>query len=326
MFKFNKRFNKRMSERDNLAIRLSYLGGKKADDRMALDKLKTLKKALLYSYQAETVILEDGREFRCLINPDKLKNDYDNKIISIPYYDICLNKEKQNLPTWQAEEEVGLKVGNVFEWKETGSRWIVYLQYLEESAYFRAEIRKCTGVLTLEDKEYPAYIRGPVETTIRWSQKSDITWNDLNYSKIAYIKEDEFTREIQRLDVVKVDGQNYQVQAVNKDTASDGIMIIQLKEYFTNKIEEEIKEEDMPELIISEIQGPQIVYPYDIKTYTINDSGGSWSLSNKKARISVSNDTSATIEIITGKAGEIDLIYTKLSGETIVFPIEIKSL
>lgn len=326
MFKFNKRFNKRMSERDNLAIRLSYLGGKKADDRMALDKLKTLKKALLYSYQAETVILEDGREFRCLINPDKLKNDYDNKIISIPYYDICLNKEKQNLPTWQAEEEIGLKVGDVFEWKETGSRWIIYLQYLEESAYFRAEIRKCTGILTLGDKEYPAYIRGPVETTIRWNQKSDITWNDLNYSKIAYIKEDEFTREIQRFDIVKVDGQNYQVQAVNKDTASDGIMILQLKEYFTNTVEEEIKEEDIPEPIISEIQGPQIVYPYDIKTYTINDSGGSWSLSNKKARISVSNDTSATIEIITGKAGEVDLIYTKLSGEIIIFPIEIKSL
>lgn len=326
MFKFNKRFNKRMSERDNLAIRLSYLGGKKADDRMALDKLKTLKKALLYSYQAETAILEDGREFRCLINPDKLKNDYDNKIISIPYYDICLNKEKQNLPTWQAEEEIGLKVGDVFEWKETGSRWIIYLQYLEESAYFRAEIRKCTGVLTLGDKEYPAYIRGPVETTIRWNQKSDITWNDLNYSKIAYIKEDDSTREIQRFDVIKVDGQNYQVQAVNKDTASDGIMIIYLKEYFTNTVEEEIKEENTPEPIISEIQGPQIVYPYDIKTYTINDSGGSWSLSNKKARISVSNETSATIEIVTGKAGVVDLSYTKLSGETIVFPIEIKSL
>jgi hypothetical protein len=47
---------------------------------------------LLYSYQAATAILEDGREFRCLINPDKNKPAYDNKIISIPYKDICLNK------------------------------------------------------------------------------------------------------------------------------------------------------------------------------------------------------------------------------------------
>ena len=46
---------------DTLNIRLNYMGGKKADDRMANDKLRTLKKALLYSYQAETAILEDGR-------------------------------------------------------------------------------------------------------------------------------------------------------------------------------------------------------------------------------------------------------------------------
>ena len=78
---------------DNLNIRLNYMGGKKAEDRMITDKLRTLKKALLYSYQAATAVLEDGREFRCLINPDKLKNDYDNKILSIPYYDICLNKD-----------------------------------------------------------------------------------------------------------------------------------------------------------------------------------------------------------------------------------------
>ena len=67
---------------NGLDIRLNYAGGRKADDRMQKDKLRTLKKALLYSYQAETIVLEDGREFRALINPDKLKNDYDNKILS----------------------------------------------------------------------------------------------------------------------------------------------------------------------------------------------------------------------------------------------------
>ena len=77
---------------ETLNLRLKYMGGAKAEDRMINDKLRTLKKSLLYSYQAETAILEDGREFRCLINPDQLKNDYDNKIISIPFYDVCLNK------------------------------------------------------------------------------------------------------------------------------------------------------------------------------------------------------------------------------------------
>ena len=102
---------------DTLNIRLNYMGGKKADDRMTNDKLRTLKKALLYSYQAETAVLEDGREFRCLINPDKLKNDYDNKIISIPFYDICLNKEFTGEPTSRAEEPIDMKVGDVFLWK-----------------------------------------------------------------------------------------------------------------------------------------------------------------------------------------------------------------
>ena len=65
---------------DNLNMRLNYLGGNQKQ-RIDRAKLDSLKKALLYSYQSETLITEDGREFRCLINPDKLKNDYDNKFL-----------------------------------------------------------------------------------------------------------------------------------------------------------------------------------------------------------------------------------------------------
>ena len=68
---------------------------------MSKGKVRTLKKALLYSYQAETAILSDGREFRCLINPDKNKPDYDNKIISIPFQDICLNKKQIGKKTFE---------------------------------------------------------------------------------------------------------------------------------------------------------------------------------------------------------------------------------
>ena len=82
-----------MSSLDNLKNRIDYNGGKIAEERMNLSKLRSLKKALLYSYQAQTAELTDGRQFRCLINHDKLKEDYDDKIISIPYKDICLNAE-----------------------------------------------------------------------------------------------------------------------------------------------------------------------------------------------------------------------------------------
>ena len=309
---------------DTLSLRLKHAGGGRADSRMEHDKLRTLKKALLYSYQSETAILEDGREFRCLINPDKLKNDYDNKILSIPYYDICLNSEFLGIPTSLAEEPTNIKVGDVFTWKENGTKWIVYLQFLEESAYFRAEIRLCSNLVTIEGKDFWAYVRGPVETTIRWNQKSDIVWNDLNYSKILYLGENDTTKQLKRFDVIKIDGQNYQVQVVNKDTASDGILIVYAKEYFTNSIEEENPPlEDTP--IESAIIGDQIVYPYDIKTYMIDSFDGQWNLSNNNAKILAATDTQVKIEIVAGRACSFDLIYSK-GEDKIILPIEVKSL
>jgi hypothetical protein len=310
---------------DTLNIRLNYMGGKKADDRMANDKLRTLKKALLYSYQAETAILEDGREFRCLINPDKLKNDYDNKIISIPFYDICLNKEFTGEPTSIAEEPIDMKVGDVFLWKETETYWLVYLSYKEESAYFRAEIRQCSSVITIGDKDYRAYVRGPVETKIKWNVK-DVAWNSLNYSKVAYIKEDEETSSLARHDVVLVDGLPFEVQAVNKDTASDGIMIVYLAEDYQNSIEDELEEVEEPTVeIVSEITGSTEVYPFDMHTYNINLNGGTWSVGDsKKARIIEQTDSTVSIEFITGRSGQVDIIYTK-DGENYILPITINS-
>ena len=81
-----------MSGLDNLNTRLRYYGGNQ-QGRMNADKLRGLRKALLYSYQAVTLIMplregeDEPRKFRALINPDKTKNDYDQKIVSIPFKD-----------------------------------------------------------------------------------------------------------------------------------------------------------------------------------------------------------------------------------------------
>lgn len=325
MFRVNKQSNRRMSE--TLNIRLNYYGGKKADNRMVNDKLRTLKKALLYSYQAETAILEDGREFRCLINPDKLKNDYDNKIISIPFYDVCLNKEFTGQPTSAIEEPIDMKVGDVFMWKETETYWLVYLRHLEEEAYFRAEIRMCSSIVTIGEREYRAYVRGPVETKIKWNI-NDIIANALNYTKVIYLKEDEYTSALGRFSKILVDGLPFEIQAINKDTASDGILIAYLLEDYQNKAEDilnKIPEEEIE--IISEIQGDKEVYPFDVKTYSIQATDGSWSTSNsKKARILSQTESEVKIEFITGRAGNVEIIYTPLNGENIIFPVEIKSL
>ncbi len=324
MFRVNKQSNRRMSE--TLNIRLNYYGGKKADNRMVNDKLRTFKKALLYSYQAETAILEDGREFRCLINPDKLKNDYDNKIISIPFYDVCLNKEFTGQPTSAVEEPIDMKVGDVFMWKETETYWLVYLKHLEEEAYFRAEIRQCSSIVAIGEKEYRAYIRGPVETKIKWNIK-DFVWNSLNYSKVAYVKEDEYTSALARHDVVLVDGLPFEIQAINKDTASDGIMILYLLEDYKNTIEDELEKIEEPKQESSlEIQGESEIYPFDIKTYKANTEGGSWSISDpKRVKILSQNSSTLTIEVTTGRSGQVDIIYT-VDGEEYIFPVTIKSL
>ena len=87
-----------MLELKNMQTRLNYHGGGNQQARMQEDKVRGLRQALLYSYQAATAVLADGREFRCLINPNKLSMELDDKILSIPFEDICLNAEKGEDP------------------------------------------------------------------------------------------------------------------------------------------------------------------------------------------------------------------------------------
>lgn len=87
---------------------------------MIKDKRRTLDRALRYSYQGAFVkkyipdyipLMDGEREkepARALINSDKTKMDYDDKIISIP---------------WEEEFEPG----TVFEWCQTDTYWLVYL-------------------------------------------------------------------------------------------------------------------------------------------------------------------------------------------------------
>lgn len=327
-----------MSGLEDLKIRLQYNGGYKQESRMQLDKLRTLKKALIYSYQAATAILEDGREFRCLINPDKNKLDYDDKIISIPYKDICLNKEKSAEKTSQGEEEIGMKVGDVFTWKETNTDWLVYLERLEEDAYFRAEIRKCNNEIEINDKKYKVYTHGPDVESILWHTRRGFgSWSDLNYDLTMWVTKNEDTEAFfHRFNKIEIKGNPWEICAADFDS-TPGLIEVQLKETFRNTIADEKKaEEEALKPIVPEpgeeeqtlphIIGDAIVYPYDTKTYTIvNLNGGIWKLSNNKAKITTQTDSEVTIVITTSKSGSIDLIYNKDEND-IIYNITIKSL
>ena len=83
-----------MSNFEMMRKRLEWQGGIAQEDRMIKDKWRTLLRTLKYSYQAcdialaqaQQEVLFEGAEpeypiVRALINPDKNKQDYDDKII-----------------------------------------------------------------------------------------------------------------------------------------------------------------------------------------------------------------------------------------------------
>lgn len=162
-----------------MANELIVRGGFPQQERMIRDKRKSLDKATLYSYQACWVKKCQDRKMsgdgnvqsspaRALINPDKNKFDYDDKILSIGF-------------------EHGFEVGDVFEWCRTHSYWLITLQDLDEIAYFRGEIRRCDYTINWLDEDGNEQrtfvaIRGPVETKINFIQKHGISVDEPNYS------------------------------------------------------------------------------------------------------------------------------------------------
>ena len=330
MFRINKRTNESMSElTKNLQTRLKYYSGGRsgrADERMNEDKLRGLKKALLYSYQAATAILPGDREFRCLINPDKLKPDYDNRIISIPFKDICLNADKVGTTT-EGQVETGLKAGDVFEWKENHSHWLIYLVNLEETAYFRAEIRRCKQTTEINGQKYWIAFRGPVETAISWNSKSEIIWNDLNHTANIYITRDENTLAyIHRFAKLEIDGKVWEVQASDPYCA-EGVIEATIKETFQNEFEEvgvTPAPDPEPEISTGLIKGPVEVDAFGSAVYTISGYSGTWRISDKKKADfdkTATDKNTATIDILSGRKGKFILTY--LVGKRTIDELEI---
>ena len=303
--------------------RLQYQGGNQ-QQRFINDKLRGLKRALLYSYQAATAVLKDGKEFRCLINPDKNKPAYDNKIISIPYKDICLNAPRIG-KTSQGEIDINIKTGDVFIWKETKTHWLVYLEYIEEDAYFRSQIRRCDQQIKIGENSYWVYIRGPVETAIEWSQKAGIEWNTLNYSLVMYVTADEITNNyFSRFKTVKILDPRYNKektwQVVGVDPYyGDGIIQVFLDEYFENSIADAVaaqtisdtNEENSIDTTSAFIDGPVSVQQYSKAYYEIhNAENGHWYLKWKNKE----QDLHSALKIIPlnisiGELGTFTFIY-----------------
>ena len=228
-----------------MASELTQRGGLPQQERMVKDKRKSLDKATLYSYQAVRVkkiqdknLSRHGFEglsaARALINPDKRKFDYDDKILSIGF-------------------EHGFEVGDVFEWERTNSYWLITLQDLDEIAYFRAEIRRADYEINWLDEDGNewrsfAAVRGPVETKINFIQKHQISVDEPNYSLHVYLPKNEHTmKQFKRYSKFYLkdaespdDNTCWRVEATDS-ISTKGILEFTAVEYYANETEDDIE-------------------------------------------------------------------------------------
>ena len=224
---------------DDQAAHLETMGGYRQQDRMIRAKRQTLDRALYNSYQAAEISPIDKPDVRhrALINPNVLKQDYDDKILSTGY-------------------ENNYKTGDVFTWHgrqgnaTVDSQWIIYLQDLTELAYFKGDVRKCNYYVRWlnEDKEELGRwfaIRGPVETKINYLQKEGISVDTPNHTlNILMTKDAETVKYFKRYAkfyVTGIDGITDQVcwRVEATDTLSmSGVLEITAIEYYGNESED----------------------------------------------------------------------------------------
>lgn len=230
---------------NELYVRLGQRDGNRQQERMIKDKRRSLNAALWYSYQAAEVMkidTSDGKPVRALINPNKLKQDYDDKIISIGY-------------------EHNFAPGTVFEWLGTKTYWLVYLQDLTELAYFRGDIRKCSYQISWEDENgintaYAA-VRGPVETKINFIQKHGISVDTPNHSlSILLPKTESAVKYFKRYSKFYLQGHDtcWRVEATD-GISTPGILEVIAVEYYANETEDDM-ETGIVGGLIEEIQIP----------------------------------------------------------------------
>ena len=289
----------------DMAKRLESKGGFPQQDRMIRDKRCSLDIATLYSYQGAwgkkqlydfKPVMDGVREadpVRALINPNKLKMDYDDKIISIGF-------------------EHGFRTGDVFEWCNTGTYWIIYLQDLEELAYFKGDIRKCSYEIEWDDEEgkrQRTYIalRGPVETKIDYIQKHGISVDNPNYSlnmlmpkTKANLKQFKRYKKFYLQDLEEgEDNICWRVEAI--DTFSTpGIIEVTAVEYYANESEDDVDNGKVGSLIKKPIDpnvgtdsefiiiGETFIRPKKEYIYYIEDAlYGQWYVSDKKLPITM---------------------------------------
>ena len=307
---------------NNQFVRLNHQGGNLQQNRMIKDKRRSLDRALVYSYQGADVRKIDSTSddyVRALINPNKLKQDYDDKIISVGY-------------------EHHFECGDIFEWKGTETYWLIYLQDLTELAYFRGDIRKCSHQINWEDEngKHSTYaaIRGPVETKINYIQKHGISVDTPNYSlNILLPKTVDTLSYFQRYnkfyladDELKV---CWRIEAIDW-LSMPGILEINAVEYYANEFEDNLENGTVGTLktepinpnnsfIEDTITGETFIKPKKEYEYEyIGNLVGKWSVKENYPIKLIQDGKKVKLRWLNTYSGQFDLIYADCFKKTIV--------
>ena len=307
---------------NNQFVRLNHQGGNLQQNRMIKDKRRSLDRALVYSYQGADVRKIDSTSddyVRALINPNKLKQDYDDKIISVGY-------------------EHHFECGDIFEWKGTETYWLIYLQDLTELAYFRGDIRKCSHQINWEDEngKHSTYaaIRGPVETKINYIQKHGISVDNPNYSlNILLPKTADTLSYFQRYnkfyladDELKV---CWRIEAIDW-LSMPGVLEINAVEYYANEFEDNLEDGTVGTLktepinpnnsfVEDTIVGETFIKPKREYEYEyIGNLVGKWSVKENYPIQLIQDGKKVKLRWLNTYSGQFDLIYADCFKKTIV--------
>jgi hypothetical protein len=293
------------------------IGGGDQDGRNVKGKLLSFYSALKNSYQAEWII-HKGIKRRCLLNPDKLKESYDQKEISIDFSADMRNGDYFFWPfdfRQQPRTEENILEYNDSEDHDNGTHWLVFMQDYAEEAYFRASARRCDHQIKVNDTMYWIYLKGPAQMELELGKNAGIEIAGMSYVLHLYITDNEETRAFfERLKIVKFDNHNWRISAVDRYTQK-GIIMVYLEEYPDNPMEDAMIPPEIIEPSHEDpyIEGPQIIKYNKEYTYNIvgSISGGTFSVSSDKVKIIESTDGLCTIKIpkMVAFREYFDLIY-----------------
>ena len=305
---------------EDQSVRFRHNGGNRQQERMIKDKRRSLDAALWNSYQAAEIShIGDDIPIRALINPNKVKQDYDDKIVSVGF-------------------EHGFKCGDVFKWLGTNTYWLIYLQDLTELAYFKGNIRRCVYDIAWEDTEgkhiVHAALTGPKATTINSGVSHGISVDKPNYSLSLLIpKNDKTLKKFTRYSKFYLQGDTtcWRVEAVDA-YSTPGVLEIAAMEYYANIMEDDvengvvgglIEETENPNTstIEATIVGETFIkvkkeYTYTFKGRAIEE----WIVDKKYPVQLIPQDNARTVKLTwtSPYSGQFELNYGKYSKTIVV--------